>query len=137
VQLGPHRHAAPSRTATRRENSSSGILITGHCLQANLRTELGVLEAFGFASTSGPPQRRIGVIRVIIARVFDPVCGDDHPYITRSVTGDCSDIRRKGDCAAGLLPTLPAPRLAEVLAQGALITRSLSSRHDRPPGRRR
>jgi hypothetical protein len=67
VQLGPHRHAAPSRTATRRENSSSGTLITGHCLQANLRTELGVLGAFGFASTSGPPQRRIGGMgRVLI-----------------------------------------------------------------------
>jgi len=41
-------------------------------------------DSAGVINRSPKPSRRITLdIRVIIARVFDPISGDDHPYITR------------------------------------------------------
>jgi hypothetical protein len=52
---------------------------------------------------------------VIIARIFDPICGDDHPYITRSarpalsvISGAVTRRHRKtsGSCSGRLLSDL-------------------------------
>jgi hypothetical protein len=85
--------SAGSRELCQLQREANGKLVTKSNL--SLRVPAQRAAVIRVINRSPKPSGRITLdIRVIIARVFDPICGDDHPYITGSarVTG----IRRRG-----------------------------------------